>query len=221
MSARIRRLVERARASGLEPAEDAAERLDRFAALVVERGERLALVSKADLSLRALADRHFADARTALLFAGPPRGARILDFGAGAGVIGVTWALLRPDLTVTFLESRHRKAVFLRRAVEALSLEGASVIEGRAEEETVEEGYDMVVSRGVATDWKTLRTIAGLLGPEGAMVFFKGPESAGPTRALLAGDDRFELVAEKEIALGDERRRIYIKGAQKKRTGGR
>ena len=46
MSARLRKFAERSADLGLTPADDAAERLERFTAMILEKGARLALVSE-------------------------------------------------------------------------------------------------------------------------------------------------------------------------------
>ncbi|MFH1278574.1 MAG: RsmG family class I SAM-dependent methyltransferase [Candidatus Eisenbacteria bacterium] len=214
MSSRLRKFVERSATLGLTPCEDAADRLERFTVMILNKGVRLALVSKADLGPRSLADKHFADARSALLFAGPPPGARVLDFGAGAGVVGVTWSLLRPDLRVTLLESRHKKAHFLRTVVEGLPVENAVVLEGRGEDAAPPHSFDLVVSRGMATDRKILRAYHDLLAPEGSVFLFKGPESGSAAIELLASDGRFAAPETIEISLPHEKVRVFVKAVR-------
>lgn len=51
------------------------------------------------------------------------RGIRtVLDVGAGAGAPTLPWALLRPELSVTLVEPRTKRIVFLQSAVQALGL---------------------------------------------------------------------------------------------------
>src|ERR1035437_11159232 len=60
-------------------------------------------------------ERHYCEA----LFLGthlPQGGLRSADVGAGAGFPGFPVAVLRPDCSVTLIESHQRKAVFLRDA---------------------------------------------------------------------------------------------------------
>jgi 16S rRNA (guanine527-N7)-methyltransferase len=74
-----------------------------------------------------------------------PEASSILDFGSGAGFPGVPMAILEPRWRITLLESNHRKAVFLRESTRRLP--EVSVLVERAE--SVERGYDWLVSRGV------------------------------------------------------------------------
>jgi 16S rRNA (guanine(527)-N(7))-methyltransferase RsmG len=71
---------------------------------------------------------------------------RVADVGSGAGFPGIPIAILRPDLSVTLIESHKRKAVFLREAIRHLG--STRVLSVRAEE--VPERFDWVVSRAVA-----------------------------------------------------------------------
>lgn len=205
-----KRIASFARSGGVDPPEGARERLAEFAALLLERGARLSLVSKGDRAPRPLAEKHFRDAAAGLLFAAPQPGAKVLDFGAGAGVVGITWSILRPDLSVTLLESRHRKTLFMKRAVADLSL-SARVVEARGEDlESSDERYDMVVSRGIATDRKTAALFATLLAPGGAALFFKGPESAPEARAILDNEPRLAAEKEETAALTEEKTRVFL-----------
>jgi len=74
-----------------------------------------------------------------------PPAMSILDMGSGAGFPGVPFAILRPDLRITLLESHQRKAVFLRESTRGLP--NISVLARRAE--TAPGRFDWLVSRGV------------------------------------------------------------------------
>ena len=63
-----------------------------------------------------------------------PDGARaIMDLGSGAGVPGIPLRIVRPELQVTFLEARQRRASFLAEAVRELGLSNCRVVPERAE----------------------------------------------------------------------------------------
>jgi len=70
----------------------------------------------------------------------------IADIGSGAGFPGLPVAVLRPDCTVTLVESHQRKSVFLREASRKLA--NVRVRSARAEEIT--ERFDVAVSRAVS-----------------------------------------------------------------------
>jgi 16S rRNA (guanine527-N7)-methyltransferase len=71
---------------------------------------------------------------------------RIADIGSGAGFPGFPVAVLRPDCSVTLIESHQRKAVFLREA--SRSLPNVRVLAKRAED--VNEQFDWAISRAVS-----------------------------------------------------------------------
>src|SRR5579864_6396854 len=71
---------------------------------------------------------------------------RIVDVGSGAGFPGIPIAILRPECTVTLVESHQRKAVFLREA--SRNLKNVRVVSKRAED--LHETFDWIVSRAVA-----------------------------------------------------------------------
>jgi 16S rRNA (guanine527-N7)-methyltransferase len=71
---------------------------------------------------------------------------RIADIGSGAGFPGFPVAVLRPDCSVTLIESHQRKAVFLREA--SRSLPNVRVLARRAED--MNEQFDWAVSRAVS-----------------------------------------------------------------------
>jgi 16S rRNA (guanine527-N7)-methyltransferase len=71
---------------------------------------------------------------------------RIADIGSGAGFPGFPVAVVRPECSVTLIESHGRKAVFLREA--SRKLPNIKVLAQRAEESS--ETFDWAVSRAVS-----------------------------------------------------------------------
>ncbi len=66
-------------------------------------------------SLEEAVERHYCES----LFLGahlPAGNLRVVDVGSGAGFPGFPVAILRPECSVTLVESHQRKAVFLREA---------------------------------------------------------------------------------------------------------
>jgi 16S rRNA (guanine527-N7)-methyltransferase len=79
---------------------------------------------------------------------------RLLDVGAGGGLPGIPIKIAWPDVRVTLLESKAKRAQFMQRVIDELHLDGARVLEGRAEtlghHPSHREAYDLVVARAVA-----------------------------------------------------------------------
>lgn len=79
-----------------------------------------------------------------------PQGCRIADVGSGAGLPGLVWALVRPDLQVTLIEPLLRRATFLTEVVDELLLtERVEVVRARAED-IAPATFDVVTARAVA-----------------------------------------------------------------------
>lgn len=96
-------------------------------------------------SLEEAVERHYAESLflTAHL---PTDGLRIVDIGSGAGFPGIPVAILRPDCSITLIESHQRKAVFLREATRGMP--GVTVLALRAQD--VKTPFDCVISRAVS-----------------------------------------------------------------------
>jgi len=77
-----------------------------------------------------------------------PLEARVVDVGTGGGFPGVPLAIVRPDLSVTWLEPREKRAAFLRHVARAVPVENAVVAAGRAEDLPVS-AFDFATSRAV------------------------------------------------------------------------
>ena len=119
----------RARACGLE------SHLDRFGALARYLSEldrwRQRVNLTGNLTAEDLAD------HTLEALVGSPlilHGERVVDIGSGAGFPGLPLAISRPDLSVTLVEPRGKRAAFLRHAARHLALPNVSVIAARIEE---------------------------------------------------------------------------------------
>jgi 16S rRNA (guanine527-N7)-methyltransferase len=142
--------------------------------------------------LEEAVDRHFAES----LFLGsslPSGPLSIADVGSGAGFPGMPIAILRPEVSVTLIESHQRKAVFLKEGTR--SLPNVSVICKRAED--VVEKFDWVVSRAVS--WRDLKGLS--LAPKLALI---GTDAPGELRAL-------PWTAERNICLVSRETKIVIK----------
>jgi len=71
---------------------------------------------------------------------------RIVDVGSGAGFPGIPIAIIRPECTITLVESHQRKGVFLREA--SRNLKNVTVVTDRAE--NLKPNFDWLVSRAVS-----------------------------------------------------------------------
>ena len=95
--------------------------------------------------LEETVERHYCE--SLFLGASLPAGQlRIADIGSGAGFPGFPVSVLRPDCSVTLIESHQRKAVFLREVSRALP--NVRVLSKRAE--AASQQFDWAISRAVS-----------------------------------------------------------------------
>ncbi len=110
-----------------------------------------------------------------------PPGARILDFGSGAGLPGIPVKILREDIVVTLLESRKKKTFFLEEMVRILKLRQAEVISARAEDLAADlkfKGqYDFVTAKATGKLRWVIPLTFDLLKIGGFLVAYKGGSS--------------------------------------------
>ncbi len=107
-----------------------------------------------------------------------PVGATVIDIGSGAGLPGVVWALVRPDLQITLVEAKSRRCDFLAEMIDGLRLaDRLTVRRGRAEDLAGHLTADVVTARAVAPLDRLLAWASPFLNSNGRLVALKG-ESA-------------------------------------------
>ncbi|CAK9039360.1 Chromosome partitioning protein ParA [Durusdinium trenchii] len=121
--------------------------------------------------------RHYLDsAQLVPLF---PAGVKsIVDLGSGAGFPGLVIAamLAEKDVCVTLIESRGKKAAFLRAASEAMGLSTLKVIPARIESVKLPKPPDLVTARALARLDKLLAYGAGIQGQNTRYFLLKGQD---------------------------------------------
>jgi len=132
---------------------------------------------------QAMVARHILDSLVVLphLTAG-----RLLDVGTGAGLPGLPIAIVRPELSVTLLDSNAKKLRFVRQAAAELELRNTQVLQQRMEQYRPAEAFDMVISRAVATIQDLYTQTAPLVRPGGRFLFMKGAYPQAELAALAA-----------------------------------
>ena len=140
-----------------------------FHDLLIEWSSRMNIVSKNDLG--NLLERHILDSLTPLELIS--EAGRLIDIGSGGGFPGIPIALCRPNLSVTLLESRHKKALFLKEACKRLDLRNVAVEESRLEVFEPRELFDMAAIRALPQWEKHLKRIKAVLQPGGRILYYK------------------------------------------------
>jgi 16S rRNA (guanine527-N7)-methyltransferase len=107
---------------------------------------------------------------------------RLIDLGSGGGSPAIPLALARPDLDLTMVETKARKAAFLREAVRVLGLPRALVETTRYEDLLAGRGhrgtYTALSIRALRIEAAALRDVAEFLAPDGVALLFRGPTGA-------------------------------------------
>lgn len=102
------------------------------------------------------------------------QGATAMDVGSGAGLPGLVLALVRPDSHWTLVESRGKKAGFLREVKARLGMKNLSVFEGRVEDYRGDVIFDTLTARAVTSLSSLLRMTAHLCHPRLRLIAMKG-----------------------------------------------
>lgn len=101
----------------------------------------------------------------------------IMDMGSGGGFPGIPMKIFLPGLSMTLLESKRKKALFLREVIDRLALTDTRVVCERAEslrDKEPSSEYDMIVCRAVAPLDALWSWSEPLLKPGGRMAALKG-----------------------------------------------
>jgi 16S rRNA (guanine527-N7)-methyltransferase len=80
-----------------------------------------------------------------------PEGAGVVDVGTGGGFPGVPLAIWRPDLEVTWLEPREKRAAFLRHVARTIPVENARILVAR-QEDLPRESFGFATSRALTSE---------------------------------------------------------------------
>jgi 16S rRNA (guanine527-N7)-methyltransferase len=118
--------------------------------------------------------RHILDSLSVTRYVRP--GDKLADLGSGAGFPGVSLAIACPDSRVVLIESRRKRANFLREVARRCQLNNVDVLEERVEEVAARQpgSFDLVVSRAVWPVADFLRLCRLLLRSAGLAVAMKG-----------------------------------------------
>jgi 16S rRNA (guanine527-N7)-methyltransferase len=110
-----------------------------------------------------------------------PESAAVADVGSGAGFPGLPLAILRPQLTMTLIESRERKHHFQREAVRRLALPNVRTLLGRSSE-IEPEPQGGVVAQAVGPAEEVVRLLLPWAAP-GAWIAIPQSDRAAPIAA--------------------------------------
>lgn len=115
---------------------------------------------------------HLLDSLTLLPHLGNAR--TVIDVGSGPGFPGIPLAIARPELSITLLDSSHKKCAFLEQARSELGLANITVVCERVQQYQPEQGFDAVVSRAFAELSDFVVQSQHLAAPGGRLLAMKG-----------------------------------------------
>ena len=108
----------------------------------------------------------------------------VADVGSGAGFPGVPLRLWAPEISLTLIESSHKKATFLRELARALTLTDINIQNVRAEILSPS-SFDLVTLRAVERFDTVLPAAAALVKPSGRLALLIGSNQQDRAQNLL------------------------------------
>ena len=126
-----------------------------------------------------------------------------VDLGSGAGFPGIALAIYNPKAQVTLVESRQKRAIFLRRVLAKTQLTNATVFHGRTED-LPSSSYDGVVSRAYKNPPAYLADAKRLLSNNGIAILLLGGDS------IFQTPKDFEVLEEKKYSVLNKNRRTLL-----------
>ena len=149
------------------------------------------LISRNDIP--HIVDRHFVPSLFLVANLPGDTNGPVIDIGSGGGFPGVVLKIMRPDLSVTLLDSSRKKAIFLREVTESLGIDSPVICE-RSEvfQQTNNKVYGLAVSRAVARLEVLWEWVADMLLPGARYCVLKGGDCA----------DEITEVKKKDIHVG-------------------
>ena len=157
---------------------DGVNRFVELTELLLEENEKYNLTAITEPN--AIILNHYAD--SAALAAILPKGAKIADIGCGAGFPSLPIAILRPDVTVTAVDSTAKRVTYVNMVKERLGLSNIEAITARAEElgraPEYREKFDCVTARAVAAMRVLSELCLPLVRVGGRFIAMKGKNAA-------------------------------------------
>ena len=154
--------------------EDIWPKLDIYLHLLSQWSRKVNLVSRQELSV--VATKHLKQALTMVpVVASIPR-RLVMDLGSGAGFPAIPLKIALPDSYFILVESRRKRAHFLKEVVRSAGLDRIEVVNDRIENLSPV-GADLVTARAVASPDKLIDLVQRHLSPHGWILSTLGKDA--------------------------------------------
>lgn len=157
------------RQKGIKPPPDFMDKSELYNDLVRTWSARMNIVARKDLN--DLLEKHILDSIEPL--EAIPESGNLVDIGSGGGFPAIPLALVRPELRLTLLESKHKKILFLKEAERHLGLRNISIVESRLEDFFPELEFDIATIRALPGWEGYIEKIKSLLSAEGKIIYYE------------------------------------------------
>lgn len=166
------------------------ERLRRYVHLLAAANETARLTGPSDEE--TLWSAHVLDCAAALPLL--PAEGRAIDVGTGGGLPGLVWAICRPKLHVTLLDSITKKCAAVENIARLMDLKNVTVVCARSEEYAKQqrEKFHVAAARAVCAAGILAEYLSPFVRHRGKAIAFKGPKVV----------EEIELVGNKWKGLG-------------------
>ena len=105
-----------------------------------------------------------------------PESGQVIDVGTGGGLPGIVWAVYRPDLKITLLDSINKKCEAVQEIINALGLSNVKIICSRSEDfaRSNREAFNLAGAKALASAGVTAELLSPLVKLNGHVITFKG-----------------------------------------------
>ena len=166
-------LASRLKQAEISASEQQLDQLMSYLALLVKWNKAYNLTAVRDP--QEMVDRHLVDSLSVLPWI---KETPLIDVGSGAGLPGIPLAIMKPELSVTTLDSNSKKTRFQQQVKAELKLDNLHVVHSRVESVDLPK-FEQIISRAFASIEDMLHWTGHLCAEQGVFLAMKGlyPES--------------------------------------------
>jgi 16S rRNA (guanine527-N7)-methyltransferase len=123
-------------------------------------------------------------------------GGKVVDVGSGGGCPGIPLAIIRPESQFVLVESKNKKANFLKTTIQALKIKNIKVLCQRAENVNLTKKADAIVSRALGSLPYFISAAGHMLKKQGRLLAMKGKIPHSELKEIPLG---WEVIETKKI----------------------